>query len=214
MGNKRSKRSKHGKVEEKADKTRKYKIRTDKESKTSKRKKKVKHPILRKIFKIILILGVVFAIIGAGLFAGIYFGLFGGDFEITKNDLLINKNNSIVKDSAGNVIANLAGDENRKIISMDEMPEYLPQAFVSIEDERFYIHQGVDIKRTAAATLTYVFNSGSSSFGGSTITQQLVKNLTNDKEDSGLEGVLRKVKEMSKAYQVERLISKDQVLEL
>lgn len=214
MGNKRSSRSKHEKVDTEIDKTRKYTIKT-KTSKNGKSKKKAKkHPILRKIIKAIIILTIILLIIGAGVFAGIFFGLFGGDFKITKDDLLINKNNSIVKDSSGNVIANLAGDENRKIISMDEMPDYLPKAFISIEDERFYKHQGVDIKRTAAATVTYVFNRGNSSFGGSTITQQLVKNLTNEKDDSGLAGITRKVKEMSKAYQVERLISKDQVLEL
>ena len=53
-----------------------------------------------------------------------------------------------------------------------------------------------------------------SSYGGSTITQQLVKNLTADKDDTGVAGMIRKIKEMSKAYQVERLISKDQILEL
>jgi penicillin-binding protein 1A len=69
---------------------------------------------------------------------------------------------------------------------------------------------GVDLKRTAAATFTYITHGGSSSFGGSTITQQVVKNITNDKEDTAL----RKVKEMVKALQVEHYLSKDQILEL
>lgn len=97
---------------------------------------------------------------------------------------------------------------------MSEMSEYLPKAFVAIEDERFYKHSGVDVKRTAAATVTYVFNGGNSSFGGSTITQQLVKNITNEKETSGSAGIERKIKEMSRAYQIEKMISKDQILEL
>lgn len=215
MGNKRSNnRSKHEKINNESDKTRQYKIKTNsRKGKNSKQNNK-KHPILRKILKAIIILTLILIIIGAGVFAGIFFGLFGDEFKITTEDLSINKNNSIVKDEDGNIIANLAGDENRKIISMDEMPAYLPKAFISIEDERFYTHKGVDLKRTAAATVTYVFNRGSSSFGGSTITQQLVKNLTNEKDDSGVAGITRKVKEMSKAYQVERLISKDQILEL
>lgn len=214
MGNKRSNnRSKHEKVENESEKTRQYKIKTGKKNKNIKKKGK-KHPILRKIFKALLILCLILVIIGAGVFAGIFFGLFGDDFKITKDDLSINKNNSVVKDAEGNIIANLAGDENRKIISMADMPEYLPKAFISIEDERFNTHKGVDIKRSAAATVSYVFNRGNSSFGGSTITQQLVKNLTNEKDDSGFAGITRKVKEMSKAYQVERLISKDQILEL
>lgn len=94
------------------------------------------------------------------------------------------------------------------------MPSNLPKAFVAIEDERFYEHHGVDIKRTAAATFTYLFNGGSSSFGGSSITQQLIKNITNEKEDEGKAGIERKIKEMSRAYQIEKILSKDEILEL
>jgi penicillin-binding protein 1A len=72
----------------------------------------------------------------------------------------------------------------------------------------------VDILRTGKAIVTFVFNGGSSSFGGSTITQQLVKNITQDKEDEGIAGITRKLKEWAKAYQIERLISKNQILEL
>lgn len=178
------------------------------------KKNKSKHPKLKKFLKIALIIIILLCIIGAGVVAGVFLGLFGDDFKITKEELELSKMNSVVKDMDGNVIANLAGDENRKIITKAEMPDYLPKAFVSIEDERFYKHHGVDIKRTAAATVTYIIHRGSSSFGGSTITQQLIKNLTNEKDDSGIKGILRKVKEMSKAYQVEKMISKDQILEL
>lgn len=215
MANKKN-TSKHAKKEAETEKTKKYKINTEKENVKKKGKKKTnkKHPILRRIIKIMFILMIVLIIIGAGVFAGIYFGLFGDDFKIERDDLLISKNTSVVVDSEGNIIANLAGDENRKTIGINDMPEYLPEAFISIEDERFREHQGVDIKRTAAATVNYIANKlfkvGSSSFGGSTITQQLVKNLTNEKDDSPS----RKIKEMSKAFQVERLISKDQILEL
>ena len=90
------------------------------------------------------------------------------------------------------------------------MPEYLPKAFISIEDERFYEHKGVDIKRTAKATYTYIINKGNSPFGGSTITQQLVKNITEEREDSWE----RKVREMARAYYVEQEMSKEEILEL
>ena len=118
----------------------------------------------------------------------------------------------MIVDANGNVIADLSGDEKRKIVTIDEMADYLPKAYVAIEDERFYQHSGVDFKRTAGAI--YKTITGNSSFGGSTITQQLVKNITNDKEQSGMQGILRKIKEWAKAYQVERMISKDQILEL
>ena len=90
------------------------------------------------------------------------------------------------------------------------MSQYIPKAFVAIEDERFYDHKGVDIKRTAAATMTYVLNGGKSSFGGSTITQQLVKNLTEEDDRTWQ----RKVKEMARAYYLEQELSKSQILEL
>ena len=89
----------------------------------------------------------------------------------------------------------------------------MPVAFVSIEDERFYDHMGIDIKRTLAATAKYALSKvgiGSSSYGGSTITQQTVKNITKEKDRTWQ----RKVKEMARAYYLEKELSKDQILEL
>ena len=89
----------------------------------------------------------------------------------------------------------------------------MPVAFVSIEDERFYDHMGIDIKRTLAATAKYALSKvgiGSSSYGGSTITQQTVKNITKEKDRTWQ----RKVKEMARAYYIEKELSKDQILEL
>lgn len=139
---------------------------------------------------------------------------FSDKFAMSKEDLTINYTNTFVYDSEGNLIKELTGEENRKIITLSEMPKNLPKAFVAIEDERFYEHHGVDVKRTAAATVTYVLNHGSSSFGGSSITQQLIKNITNEKDDEGRAGIERKIKEMSRAYQIERILSKDEILEL
>lgn len=172
-----------------------------------------RHPKLMMAIKIFIILFLLLCVIGAGIVAGMFFGLFGDDFEITKEELQIGTSNSVVVDQNGAVVANLSGDEKRKIITLEDMAEYLPKAYVAIEDERFYSHNGVDIKRTAGAILNTIFK-GSSSYGGSTITQQLVKNITKDDESSGLAGIFRKIKEWAKAYQVERMISKDQILEL
>ena len=95
----------------------------------------------------------------------------------------------------------------------EEMSPYLPKAFIAIEDKRFYEHHGVDIKRTAAATINFIIHRGNSSFGGSSITQQLVKNITDEDADEGAAGVERKIKEMSRAYKIEKMLSKDQILE-
>lgn len=175
--------------------------------------KKVKsHPKLRMVIKIFIIAFLLLCVIGAGIIAAIFFGLFGNEFEISKSDLVVGASNSIVLDKNGVEIANLSSDEKRKTISISEMSSYLPKAYVSIEDKRFYKHNGVDLKRTTGAILGVITKN--SSYGGSTITQQLVKNITNDKARSGIAGITRKVKEWAKAVQVERMISKDQILEL
>ena len=214
------------------DKTRKYKTKNGKrtnnartssnshskhrrpETKKSGKKsgKQNKHPKLKMGLKILFVIFLLLCVIGAGIVAGMFFGLFGDEFEITKDELQIGASNSVVVDKEGNIVANLSGDEKRKIVKLEEMADYLPKAYVAIEDERFYKHNGVDLKRTAGAILHTV--AGNSSYGGSTITQQLVKNITKDDQSSGIAGIMRKVKEWAKAYQVERMISKDQILEL
>ena len=140
---------------------------------------------------------------------GIWFGVSSYKWKNLVTDMFVNEN-SVVKDTDGNIIATLGSERKKEKISFSEMPDNLKNAYVAIEDERFYSHHGVDIKRTGSAILSYIFNFGSSSFGGSTITQQLVKNLTGDNTDS----VIRKVKEWGKAYELEWYFSKDEILEL
>lgn len=199
------------------DDTKKYHV-SDVKKKSNQTKNKGKNKKQKskvgKVIKILIIVLLLALIIGSGIVVGVFFGMFGDELKIRKEELVIPYENSTVYDKDGNLIATLSGGTKRKCISLSEMGEILPKAYVAIEDERFYTHQGVDIKRTAAATVTYITHAGQSSFGGSTITQQLVKNITNDKEDSSLAGVVRKVKEMSKAIQVEQYLSKDQILEL
>jgi len=199
------------------DKTKKYEIKNKKLKKAKKKDKKAKkekkvkkHPKLRLAIKIILLLILLAIIVCAGIIAGVFFGVFGEDTKMTEEMLTITHLNSYVYDKDGNLLEELARDENRRLITLADMPEYLPEAFVAIEDERFEEHSGVDIPRTLYATATYILNGGESSFGGSTITQQLVKRITKEDEDNWT----RKVKEMARAIQVERLISKDQILEL
>ena len=199
-----------------SDKTKKYKVKTAKVSKKRNENRKdkgerKKHPKLKKFIIIFLIVCFLLFLIGIGVFAGIFFS---DKWKITKEDLEISLQNTIVYDIDGKQIAELTGDENRKIITMSEMGPYLPNAFVAIEDERYYSHYGIDIKRTAGAIVTYVFNGGKSSFGGSTITQQLVKNMMDDDASEGTAGVERKIREWSRAYQIEKMLSKSQILEL
>lgn len=194
------------------------KIKTQNKNKTPKgtnKKKGIKrkmNPKLKMFLKILLVIFLLLCVVGAGIVAAMFFGLFGDEFEISKEELIVGTSNTIVVDKDGKEIANLSSDEKRKTVSLSEMSPYLPKAYIAIEDKRFYSHNGVDIKRTAGAILGTV--TGNSSYGGSSITQQLVKNITKDKARSGIAGVVRKMKEWSKAVQVERMISKDQILEL
>lgn len=198
-----------------SDKTKQYKIKTQKTSNGKNGKKdksgKKKHPKLKKFILVCFVLCILLALAGIGVFAGIFFS---DKWKISKEDLEISQHNTEVYDKNGKKIAELTGDENRKIITMAEMGPYLPNAFVAIEDERYYSHYGIDIKRTAGAIATYILNGGKSSFGGSTITQQLVKNMMNDNADEGRAGVERKIREWSRAYQIEQMFSKSQILEL
>ena len=199
--------------DQEVEKTKKYKVKASKKDKKEKKQKtKKKHPKLKKAILIIFALMVLAFLIVAGIIAGIFFS---DKFVLTEEDLKITNMNGVIKDKNGEIIGTLSGDENRKIVTFDDIPEYLPKAFIAIEDKRFYEHNGVDIKRTAYATIMYALNRGDSAAGGgSTITQQLVKNLMNDKADEGSAGIERKIREMARAYNVEKILSKDQILEL
>jgi hypothetical protein len=96
----------------------------------------------------------------------------------------------------GEKVASVHGGENRLSVSLNQIPYYFQKAFISIEDERFYEHKGIDYKRTAGAIFNYVTTLGKGSYGGSTITQQLVKNITDDRDKSPL----RKVREWWRSY--------------
>lgn len=101
----------------------------------------------------------------------------------------------------------LYSQENRVWVSYDDIPEQLINATVAIEDQRFWTHSGVDWKRTAAAVVYYVL--GQRQEGGSTITQQLIKNLTGNTETT----VKRKILEIFEALQFDQDHTKEETLE-
>ena len=101
--------------------------------------------------------------------------------------------------------------EGGSCIYMDyeKLPQQLIDAFVAIEDKRFWRHSGVDWKRTAHAASNYLLHD-STSFGGSTITQQLIKNITGERDAT----TRRKIQEMIWAKYLERCMTKEQIIEL
>ena len=103
----------------------------------------------------------------------------------------------------------LHGNENREWVDYDDITEYTKNATIAVEDERFRKHHGVDWKSTTFAFANMFLNLTDSGRGGSTITQQLVKNVTKDDAHS----VSRKIKEIFKALELEKVYTKSQILE-
>jgi penicillin-binding protein 1A len=106
-------------------------------------------------------------------------------------------------------LTQLYGSQNRVWVNYDEIPKDLIDAFIAIEDERFYSHKGVDWRRTLGAVMNVVMPF-SGNFGGSTLTQQLIKNLTDEKDVT----IQRKALEILRALNLERRLSKEQILEM
>lgn len=108
----------------------------------------------------------------------------------------------------------LIGDIGREIrysVSIKSLPPYVPQAFIAVEDQRFYEHDGVDIKSTAAAAIGRVL--GNNRGGGSTITQQLVGYMHPDLIDRSDKSLGRKFHEQMAAREMEKHYTKEQILE-
>lgn len=130
-----------------------------------------------------------------------------GNYVIDDKKLVMNSATSIV-DQNGELITKLYV-ENREVVSLKRIPKHVQQAFIAIEDARFYDHQGIDIRAIMRAIYRDII-AGAKAEGGSTITQQLAKNvfLTHDKS------WLRKTKEVLIAMNLERKYSKDEILEM
>ncbi len=170
------------------------KKRNSKKDKKKQKKKKIVKRFLLLLFIIIIALG-------------IWLGISMHSWQSIAKEMIKNRPSTVL-DSDGNIIAELGSEKIHKNITFSEIPDNLKNAYISIEDQRFYKHHGVDMKRTLAAIGSYVIHFGSSSFGGSTITQQLVKNITGDSSDS----ISRKISEWIKAFELEICTSKEEIL--
>ncbi|MBR3569884.1 MAG: transglycosylase domain-containing protein, partial [Oscillibacter sp.] len=174
------------------------------------------------------IFGKIFFLIGtlcligvctAGVFAMLFMTYvqksLGPSLEVDPNDYTLNQSSIIyyhddaVEENDGWVEYKILHDrENRILIKYDQMAPALGQAAVAIEDHRFYEHKGVDWKRTGGAVIMSM--GMRSSFGGSTITQQMLKNMTGSNQNT----VNRKVTEIFRALEFEKNHTKEEILEL
>jgi penicillin-binding protein 1A len=119
---------------------------------------------------------------------------------------------SKIFDSKGRLITTLHRGQNRTNVTLDQIPEFLQDAVISIEDERFYEHGGVDLKAIIRAALANAA-SGDIEQGGSTITQQYVKNVIISPNEIAEQTLDRKLQEAALARQIEKKLSKKEILE-
>ena len=193
----------------------------DHQLKKERLKKTGKRRALTAILTIMLV-GVITASIIAATFLLYAFTMVDGTMDEDLDDLKLNFTTTIyTKDKSGEWVEyqRLHGMYNRIWVAYDKkaaqenaegyegIPESVVNAFVAIEDKRFREHDGIDWKRTVSAFINLL--KGSKSYGGSTITQQLVKNLTNDNSKR----VSRKVREIMRARYLEGHYSKDTIVE-
>lgn len=163
--------------------------------------------VLVMAIRILCILVLVIGVAGAGVVLGIVKAYTETAPELNLAQIDDQAQTSFFYDAEGNVITDYKGAEDRVNVSIEDIPEMLQYAFVATEDARFYTHNGVDAKRIVGAFVSNL--SSSSTQGGSTITQQLLKNSILSDEQS----YKRKIQEAYLAMQLENIYEKDQILE-
>lgn len=183
----------------------------NKKSQKSKRgKKHQKSTFASRLGKFILAVVMICGVVGIVCFSviAIYgYSVVYGDpvFDLTEEAQSQNQTSFIYGTDGDDVveITRLHGEENRIWVNLEDMSEYLPKAVIAAEDKRFYKHHGVDWIRTIGVFIRQ------NNEGGSTITQQLIKNLTDDNKVT----YVRKFNEILRALNLERNYSKEEILE-
>ncbi|MBR5739756.1 MAG: transglycosylase domain-containing protein, partial [Firmicutes bacterium] len=205
-------RKKNQKTETTADQTVQNVQPEEQTQSSSKRKKKVKKKkkrhILLKLFAALIIL----ALIGC-IAVVVYVGNIIKDTPEIETDNIYSllSQTSTVYDSTGQVIDNIFGDQDRTIVTIDQIPEHVQNAFIALEDKTFRTHHGFNIIRIFGAIKDKFLHGGSVS-GTSTITQQLARNLYLE-DTMSVHSMTRKIQEAYYAYILEKNLSKDQILE-
>lgn len=166
-----------------------------------------------KVLTSLALVGILTAAICLGVFVWYVFSYLDSSLDIDLSGLKMNFTTIIYgidKDTGEPYeIDRLHAKQNRIWADYNQIPQNLKNAFIAIEDERFMTHHGVDWKRTLSAVVNYVLPTGSS-HGGSTITQQLIKNLTGEDEVRPE----RKIKEILRALELDKKYAKDEILEV
>lgn len=167
------------------------------------------------LFRLIIIVAVVVVIIGVYAGLGYINGLVDSAPDINQIDVAPRGFTTFVYDSEGNIIEHLVGaHSNRDNVDISRIPKLVQDAFISIEDERFYEHDGIDVRGIFRAFVLGV-KGGEFDQGASTITQQLLKNQIFDggREQNFIDRLERKIQEQFLAVQLENKLDKKLILE-
>lgn len=162
-----------------------------------------------------LVFGVIFvAVMGCSMGLGAVSGILESTPDVSTINVSPTKFATKVYDNTGNEIETLIAEgSNRVYVSLDQIPLRLQQAFIAVEDMRFYSHNGIDLRGIARAA-SVALKSFTLSEGASTITQQLIKNTVFDAyNESTLEKIQRKIQEQYLAIRVDSAMGKEAVLE-
>lgn len=185
--------------------------------KISSKKKMQKKRVGVRLFKAVivsLLLLCVIGVAGAGVFA---YQIIQNTPEVTAEDIMPQGYTSFIVDQNGNQIERLNdSSSNRVYRTYDQIPEYMAHAFVAIEDERFYEHNGIDLQGIIRAGVIGITNGFNFTEGASTLTQQLIKNNVFPdfvNEETLFDRVERKLQEQYLALQIEKDLSKEEILE-
>ncbi len=163
--------------------------------------------VLLNSIRTLLVLLLLAGVAGVGAVLGIAKGYVDTAPELDLAALDAQAQTSFIYDCNDQLITEYKGTENRVMVSLAAMPKILQNAFVAVEDARFFSHSGIDLKRILGAFVYNLTSSGTQ--GGSTITQQLIKNTLLSSEQS----YKRKIQEAYLAMQLELKYTKEQILE-
>lgn len=169
--------------------------------------------LAKRFLKMIFIGILALAVLLAGIGSGILYAYIRSTTPLPTEMLQSGTETSFVYDKNGEVISKLTGSMNidRQYISLDSVRNtYIDDAFISIEDERFESHIGIDPKRIASAIVSAFANGGTPTHGGSTITQQVIKLISGNDEISAQ----RKIQEWYRAVILDEQLSKNDIMEL
>ena len=175
--------------------------------KEERRRRRRERPQLKKLRFLLVITGLSLLAVVSWVF-GVMMAVAGNLPDLEARAQFDRAENSVVVDRFGNRIATLTGNQRRILLESEDISPFMKEAVVAIEDERFYEHRGIDYLGLARALREDILAGGAVQ-GGSTITQQFVKNALAAQQDRT---VLQKLKESALAYQVERQWSKDKIL--